>query len=37
MIFLKKSWYDHLESGEGRMGLTGVVLVPATTAEGVQD
>jgi hypothetical protein len=29
MIFLKKSWYDNLEAGEGRMDLNDTVLLPA--------
>ena len=32
-IFLKKFWYDRLESGEGRMGGNEVVLTGAPTAE----
>jgi solute:Na+ symporter, SSS family len=32
-VFLKKFWYDRLESGEGRMGGNEVVLTPAAAAE----
>jgi hypothetical protein len=37
MIFLKKSWYDNLEAGEGRTGLDGAVLLPVRPAEVAQD
>ena len=34
MIFLKKSWYDNLESGEGRTGLNGAVLASGEDCRG---
>ena len=37
MIFLKKSWYDNLEAGEGRMDSNDAVLLPVRPAEAAQD